>query len=153
VPVSDTYGLQIASFDGHTGNVTAVAWHCEGTWLVTGSEDGTLKIWDPRCPWMFFHCCATVQSDKTPFFQDCDSSAQFRSPRCCQRRRRPSQSGRTCFLRSSWRDQGLGPWSKQLYSRTSPRPPSHVSPCFKPCSERLGSGAGRGNSDAIRDRV
>ncbi|GAA94044.1 uncharacterized protein L969DRAFT_92976 [Mixia osmundae IAM 14324] len=38
----------VASFDGHTGNVTALAWHCEGKWLVTGSEDGTLKIWDTR---------------------------------------------------------------------------------------------------------
>jgi G protein beta subunit-like protein len=36
------------SFDGHTGNITALAWHCEGKWIVTGSEDGTLKIWDTR---------------------------------------------------------------------------------------------------------
>ncbi|CAG8576690.1 18018_t:CDS:10, partial [Acaulospora morrowiae] len=38
----------ITSFDGHTGNVTAVGFHCEGKWMVTGSEDGTLKIWDTR---------------------------------------------------------------------------------------------------------
>ena len=38
----------ISSFDGHTGNVTALAWHCDGRWIVTGSEDGTLKIWDIR---------------------------------------------------------------------------------------------------------
>lgn len=36
------------TFEGHTSNVTAVAWHCEGKWFVTGSEDGTLKIWDTR---------------------------------------------------------------------------------------------------------
>ncbi|CAG8452348.1 4414_t:CDS:2 [Acaulospora colombiana] len=38
----------ITSFDGHTGNVTAVGFHCEGKWMVTSSEDGTLKIWDTR---------------------------------------------------------------------------------------------------------
>ena len=39
---------QVATFDGHTGNVTAVGFHCEGKWMVSGSEDGTLKIWDIR---------------------------------------------------------------------------------------------------------
>ncbi|KAF9172372.1 TOR complex subunit lst8 [Mortierella sp. AD011] len=39
----------ILSFKGHTGNVTAVAFHCEGKWMVTASEDHTLKIWDIRC--------------------------------------------------------------------------------------------------------
>lgn len=29
-------------------NVTAVSFHNEGKWLVTGSEDGTLRIWDLR---------------------------------------------------------------------------------------------------------
>jgi len=38
----------LASYDGHTANITAIAWHCEGKWIVTGSEDGTLKIWDTR---------------------------------------------------------------------------------------------------------
>lgn len=41
-------GNPIATFEGHNGNVTSVDWHCEGKWLVTGSEDGTLKIWDTR---------------------------------------------------------------------------------------------------------
>jgi WD40 repeat protein len=39
---------QIATLENHTGNVTAVAFHCEGKWLATGSEDGTIKIWDMR---------------------------------------------------------------------------------------------------------
>ncbi|KAG7531881.1 hypothetical protein FFLO_04027 [Filobasidium floriforme] len=38
----------IATLENHTGNVTAVAFHCEGKWLATGSEDGTIKIWDMR---------------------------------------------------------------------------------------------------------
>lgn len=38
----------VRQFEGHTANVTAVAWHCEGKWIVTGSEDGTLKIWDTK---------------------------------------------------------------------------------------------------------
>lgn len=30
-------------------NVTAVSFHNEGKWLVTGSEDGSIRIWDLRC--------------------------------------------------------------------------------------------------------
>ncbi|CAO1625925.1 unnamed protein product [Sympodiomycopsis kandeliae] len=40
----------VASFEGHSGNVTCVAWHCEGKWLVSGGEDGMLRIWDTRSP-------------------------------------------------------------------------------------------------------
>lgn len=38
----------VLTFDGHTGNVTGVAFHCEGKWMVTSSEDGTVKIWETR---------------------------------------------------------------------------------------------------------
>lgn len=38
----------VATFEGHNGNVTCVAWHCESKWLVSGGEDGTLRIWDTR---------------------------------------------------------------------------------------------------------
>lgn len=38
----------ILTFEGHTNNVTGVAFHCEGKWMVTSSEDGTVKIWDVR---------------------------------------------------------------------------------------------------------
>lgn len=35
-------------FEGHTGNITGVAFHVECKWMVTSSEDGTIKIWDVR---------------------------------------------------------------------------------------------------------
>lgn len=38
------------SYDGHVGNVTAVGFHATGSWMFTGSEDGTVKIWDIRAP-------------------------------------------------------------------------------------------------------
>lgn len=38
----------VTTFEGHSGNITSIAWHCDGKWLVSGSEDGTLKIWDTR---------------------------------------------------------------------------------------------------------
>ncbi|KAJ3333484.1 TOR complex subunit lst8, partial [Gonapodya sp. JEL0774] len=36
----------VTSFDGHKGNVTAVAYQAAGRWIVTASEDGTVKVWD-----------------------------------------------------------------------------------------------------------
>ena len=38
----------VTSYDGHTGNVTAVGFHSECNWMYTASEDGSLKIWDLR---------------------------------------------------------------------------------------------------------
>lgn len=38
----------VGSFDGHGGNVTAVGFDRAGKWLFTGSEDGTVKVWDVR---------------------------------------------------------------------------------------------------------
>ncbi|KAL8874192.1 MAG: hypothetical protein Q9174_000458 [Haloplaca sp. 1 TL-2023] len=38
----------VLTFDGHTANVTGVAFHCEGKWMVTSSEDASVKIWDTR---------------------------------------------------------------------------------------------------------
>jgi G protein beta subunit-like protein len=40
----------ITSFDGHTGNVTSVGFQKDRKWMYTGSEDGTVKIWDIRAP-------------------------------------------------------------------------------------------------------
>ena len=38
----------IMQFEGHTNNVTGVAFHCEGKWMVTSSEDMTVRVWDTR---------------------------------------------------------------------------------------------------------
>ncbi|TDL27307.1 WD40 repeat-like protein [Rickenella mellea] len=46
--IASSSNTPIIVFEGHTGNVTAVSFHLEGKWLVTGSEDGTIKIWDLR---------------------------------------------------------------------------------------------------------
>ena len=40
----------VASYDGHTGNVTAVGFQKDSKWMFSGSEDGTVKIWDLRAP-------------------------------------------------------------------------------------------------------
>lgn len=34
--------------EGHTKGITGVQFHCEGKWIVTSSEDGTVKIWDTK---------------------------------------------------------------------------------------------------------
>ena len=36
------------TFEGHTNNITGVAFHCEGKWMVTSSEDCTVRVWDTR---------------------------------------------------------------------------------------------------------
>ncbi len=36
------------TFEGHTNNITGVAFHCEGKWMVTCSEDCSIKVWDVR---------------------------------------------------------------------------------------------------------
>jgi len=40
----------VHSFEGHTNNITSISFHSDGKWMITGSEDGTLKIWDTRAP-------------------------------------------------------------------------------------------------------
>lgn len=42
---------------GHGSDVTALAWHPNGAYLLTGSGDGTVRLWDPsagRCVHVFF---------------------------------------------------------------------------------------------------
>jgi G protein beta subunit-like protein len=38
----------VVSHDGHTGNVVEVGFGKGGQWMFSGSEDGTVKIWDNR---------------------------------------------------------------------------------------------------------
>lgn len=40
----------VVSFDGHTSNVTSVGFQKDRKWMFTGSEDGSVKIWDTRAP-------------------------------------------------------------------------------------------------------
>jgi G protein beta subunit-like protein len=46
--IKSTNPNPVLQFDGHTNNVTGIGFHCEGKWMVTSSEDGTVKIWDTR---------------------------------------------------------------------------------------------------------
>lgn len=46
--IKSTNPNAILTFEGHTNNITGVAFHCEGKWMVTSSEDGTVKIWETR---------------------------------------------------------------------------------------------------------
>lgn len=38
----------ICSYQGHTNNVGAMGFEVDGRWLYTGSEDGTIRVWDSR---------------------------------------------------------------------------------------------------------
>lgn len=40
----------VHSFEGHQTNVTAVGFQKDSKWMYSGSEDGTVKIWDLRAP-------------------------------------------------------------------------------------------------------
>merc|ERR1711916_15380 len=46
--VHTQHASPVTSYDGHSGNVTSVGFHSECKWLYTGSEDGTVKVWDMR---------------------------------------------------------------------------------------------------------
>ena len=40
----------LMTYEGHTGNVTSLGFQRDGRWMFSGSDDGTIKIWDLRAP-------------------------------------------------------------------------------------------------------
>lgn len=38
--IKSTNPAAVLTFEGHTGNITGLQFHCEGKWMVTSSEDG-----------------------------------------------------------------------------------------------------------------
>src|SRR5262249_3931936 len=46
--VNAATGKPIREFNGHTGNITAVAPSPDGRYFVTGSSDQTIRIWQPE---------------------------------------------------------------------------------------------------------
>jgi len=38
----------LSTFEGHTGNVTALGFYKDSKLMFSGSEDGTVKLWDLR---------------------------------------------------------------------------------------------------------
>ena len=38
----------ILTHEGHQGNVTAIGFERDGRWMYSGSDDGTVKLWDAR---------------------------------------------------------------------------------------------------------
>lgn len=38
----------LVTYEGHTSNVTAVGFQRDGRWMYSCSEDGSVRIWDPR---------------------------------------------------------------------------------------------------------
>lgn len=48
--VSSNGQAPIMSYDGHKGSVVSVGFRSDGKWLYTGSDDGTVRIWDLRAP-------------------------------------------------------------------------------------------------------
>ncbi|GMM31371.1 TOR complex subunit [Martiniozyma asiatica (nom. inval.)] len=48
--INSTNPSHVTQFDGHTNNVTSLAFQADNRWMVTSSEDGTVKVWDVRAP-------------------------------------------------------------------------------------------------------
>jgi len=40
----------VISYEGHTGNVTAVGFQKDSKWMFSGGEDGHIRVWDTRSP-------------------------------------------------------------------------------------------------------
>jgi len=42
----ETWGWQVRTLEGLSGVVNSVAWSSDGKWIVSGSDDYLVKIWD-----------------------------------------------------------------------------------------------------------
>ncbi|KAJ3192573.1 hypothetical protein HDU82_003128 [Entophlyctis luteolus] len=42
-----TWGPLVSCLSGHTGAVTSVAYNCDGSLIASGSEDKTVRVWNP----------------------------------------------------------------------------------------------------------
>ena len=48
--VSSSNPSPLSSFEGHSNNVTSIGYPKSGKWFYSGSEDGTVRVWDARAP-------------------------------------------------------------------------------------------------------
>ena len=48
--LTSTHTSAVTDYNGHTANVTSIGFQKEGKWMYSGSEDGTVKVWDLRGP-------------------------------------------------------------------------------------------------------
>ena len=39
-------GVEVKELKGHTGSVDSVAFSSDGAWIVSGSEDKSVRVWD-----------------------------------------------------------------------------------------------------------
>ena len=46
--VNSQSSQHVTQFEGHTSNVTSLGFQKDRRWMYTGSEDGSIKIWDWR---------------------------------------------------------------------------------------------------------
>jgi G protein beta subunit-like protein len=61
---SSSNSLPVLTYQGHTGNITSAVFQRDGKWIATGSEDGTIKLWDTRAPGVQreLHCGSSISS-------------------------------------------------------------------------------------------
>lgn len=48
--IRSTNPSAVQTFEGHTNNVTSIAFQIDNRWMCSSSEDGTIKVWDIRSP-------------------------------------------------------------------------------------------------------
>jgi len=58
-------GEEIRQLIGHTDNVTSVAFSLDGRWVITGSWDGTARLWDTDWHDFVDYACTRVFRDLT----------------------------------------------------------------------------------------